>query len=157
NDKVIAGDRAKARRIRRVRIAGPMPGAGGLVQKTGLLEKTAQFAGLVPAKLLAVADRQFEGSAFQMCQQDLEVLRIDIGVLRRTAEEIIGVFDDELIERRAGCHKYSRACALAASRTASPLPARCDRARIACHDHGIERSDIYAEFKGIGRDHGADL
>ena len=39
-------------------------------------------------------------------EQDFEIVRVDIGVLGRPAKEVIGMFDDILIERRAGSDKH---------------------------------------------------
>ena len=50
-----------------------MPCVAGVVQDAGLLEELAQLAGVVRPELLAVPDRQLEGGALQVIQQDLEV------------------------------------------------------------------------------------
>ena len=93
-----------------------MPGAARVVQEAALLQKAAQLGGVVRAELFAVADRQLEGRALQVVQQDLEVVGVDVGVLGRAVEEVLGMLDDVLVERRAGGHQHRERRGLAAAR-----------------------------------------
>ena len=79
-----------------------------------------------------------------MSDQDFEIIRVDVSVLGRKAEEVIRVFDDVLIERRAGGDQHGGGSALAAAGAAGALPARSDGARITGHHDRIERTDIDA-------------
>jgi len=56
---------------------------------------------IVAAELLAVADGQLEGGALQVVEEDLDVVRVDVRLLGRAAEEVVGMLDDVLIERGA--------------------------------------------------------
>ena len=76
-----------------------------MVQESGFSQEGAHLGDIVRAELFAIAHGQLEGRAFQMAQQDFEIIRVDVGVLRRTVEEIIGMLDDVLVERRAGGHQ----------------------------------------------------
>ncbi len=106
---------------------------------------------------LGVANGQLEGGALQMAHQNFQVVGVDVRVLGRTVEEVLGMLDDVLIERRAGGHQHRqrRGCRRPAR------PARChdgrDGSGIAGHHHGVERSDVDAQLESVGGDHGADL
>ena len=99
------------------------------MQEPEFLEKAAQLAGVVRSELLAVAHRQLEGRALQMTQQDFEIVGIDVGVLGRTVEEILGMLDDVLIERRAGGHQHRQRRRLPPPGAARALPGGRDRSR----------------------------
>ena len=103
------------------------------------------------AEALVGLERQLEGRALDVIEQDLQVVRVDERVLRRGAEEVVGVPDHELIERRARRHQHRRGSAGAAAGAAGPLPRRGDRARIAGHDRRVERADVDAELERAGR------
>ena len=93
----------------------------------------------------------------QMVQQDLEIVRIDVCVLGRAVEEVLGMLDDVLVERRAGGHQYGETGCLPPAGAARPLPRRCDRSRISGHHHRVERADVHAQFQRVRCDDGADL
>src|ERR1019366_332476 len=105
-----------------VGVAGPVPGAGGVVEESALFQEAADLAEIVLAEALAVAQGQLKGSALQVRQQDLQVLRIDVGVLRRAAEEVIGMLHDVLIERRAARHQHRRRRSLPPPGASRALP-----------------------------------
>jgi hypothetical protein len=69
-----------------------------VVQKSGLLQKAADLAQLVTPKFLTVTQGEFEGRALDVGDQDFQVLGIDVGVFRRALEEVVGVFDNVLVE-----------------------------------------------------------
>src|SRR5579863_1909405 len=77
-------------------------------------------------------------------------------MLRRTSEKVIGVLHDELIEWRRGSHQHGARAPAAASGAPRTLPGGRNRARIACHDCGVERSNINAEFERVCRNHAAN-
>jgi len=60
------------------------------------------------AERLAVHEGELEDRALEVIHQDERVLRIDEGALGRRAEEIVGVRDHELVQRRAGGHEERR-------------------------------------------------
>ena len=109
------------------------------------------------AELLIVADRQLERGALQMIEQNLQIVRIDVRVFGRALEEIFGMLDDVLIERRARSHQHGQRCGLPAPRAAGPLPGGRDGPRIAGHHHGIQRADVDAQLQRIGRHHRAEF
>src|SRR5579862_3119072 len=109
------------------------------------------------AELFAIAQRPLEGGALQMAEQDFKIVGIDVGMLGRTVEEVIGVLDDVLIERRAGSYQHGGRSGLAASGATGALPGGSDSSGIARHHHSVERSDVDAELERVGGDHGANF
>ena len=109
------------------------------------------------AELLAVADGQLERRALHVIDQNLEVVGIDVRVFRRALEEIVGMLDDVLIQRRAGCHQHRQRSGLPAPGAAGALPRGGDGSRIAGHHHRVQRADVDAQLQRIGRHHAADL
>src|SRR5258708_11129792 len=104
------------------------------MQKTGLGEPRAKIGYVDIAEFVAWSDGQFERSTFQMIDEDFQIVGLDEGVLRRVAEEIVGMAHDELIERRGGSHQHgARASAAAATPPRAP-PGCGEGARIAGHD-----------------------
>src|ERR1700674_590196 len=92
-----------------------------------------------------------------MIDEDFEIVGLNEGVLRRVAEEIVGMAHDELIERRGGSYQHGARASAAAAGTAGALPGSGDGARIAGHYDGIEGADINAELERAGRDDTADF
>ena len=105
------------------------------------------------AEFLILFQRKLEGRALQMVQQDLEVVRIHIAVLGRMVEEVVGVLNDKLVERRAGSHQQRGGTAFAAARPARPLPGGSNGARITRHHRHVEAADIDAQLEGVGGNH----
>src|SRR6266478_6059562 len=98
------------------------------MQKSGLLQESAQRSRIVRAEFFAVANRQLEGSALQMAEQDFQIVRIDVGVFWRAVEKVIGMLHDVLIERRAGGHQHRSRRGLPTPGSARALPRGGDRA-----------------------------
>src|SRR5207249_8217164 len=97
---------------------------------------------------LAVADRQLERGALEMADQDERVVRVHPRVLGWGAEEVLGMGDHELVERRARRHEDGRRRAAAATGAAGLLPERRDGARIARQHRDVEMADVDAELEG---------
>ena len=108
-------------------------------------------------EFLAVPQGQLESRAFQVAEQDLEIVRIDAGVLRRPLEEIIRMLDDVLVERCARRHQHRRRGRLPPPGAPGPLPGGGDRPRISRHHDRIERADVDPELERVGRHHGPYL
>ena len=51
------------------------------MQESALFEKLAQSGGIMRPEFLAVAEGQLEGGAFQVRQEDFQILWVDVGVL----------------------------------------------------------------------------
>ena len=73
------------------------------------------------------------------------------------AEEVVGMLDDVLIERRARSDQNRKRGRLAAAGAAGALPSGSDGAGIAGENDRIERADIDTQFESIGRDDGANF
>ena len=108
------------------------------------------------AEFFVRRDGQFERGALQVIDKNFEIVRLDVGVLGRAAEEIVRMLDDELIERRRRSDEHGAGSAAAASGAARALPCGGDRAGVAGHHAGVERADINSQFEGIGGNHAAD-
>src|SRR5262245_47888000 len=81
---------------------GPVPLRSREMDKPSLPQVIEDFGHVMTTELLLSAERQFECRALKMADQNVYVLGIDQTHLRRLAEEILGMVDDELIQRRAG-------------------------------------------------------
>src|SRR6267378_3444169 len=127
------------------------------MQKTSLGEPRAKIGYVDIPEFVAWSDGQFERSTFQMIDEDFQIVGLDEGVLRRVAEEIVGMADDELIERRGGSHQHGARTSAAAASAPGALPGGGDSAGIARHDDGIEGADVNAELKRARRNNSADF
>jgi hypothetical protein len=94
--------------LRRVGFRRVEPLVLGVVEELVLLEEVEDLADLGPAELLAVLERQLEGGALDVVDEDGEVVRVDEGHLGRLGEEVFRVVDDELVERRARGYEHGR-------------------------------------------------
>src|SRR5437868_7134296 len=135
-----------------------MPASRRMMQEAGLFaQETAQFGGLVWSEFLSIANGQLEGRTLQVIDQYFEVIGVDVGVLRGALEEIFGMLDDVLIERRARSDQNGQGGTLPTSSSAGALPGGSDRAWIAGHYHCIQRPDIDSELERVGGDHCPDF
>ena len=91
-----------------------------------------------------------------MIDQNFEIVGLNESVFRRIAEEIVRMPHDELIERRGRRDQHRARTAAAASSTARALPGSRDGAGIAGHHHGVERSDVDAQFQRARGYHAAN-
>src|SRR5258708_38151913 len=89
---------------------------------TSLGEPRAEIGEIDIAEFVARSDGQFERGAFQMIDEDFQVVGLDEGVLRSVAEEIVGMAHDELIERRGGSNQHGAGASAAAAGAAGGLP-----------------------------------
>src|SRR5260370_42153971 len=96
------------------------------MQKTGFRQARAKIGEVGVAEFFVWNDGQFECCAFQMIDEDFQIVGLDEGVLGRVAEEIIRMAHHELVERRGGSYQHSAGASAAASRAAGALPCRVD-------------------------------
>ena len=130
--------------------------AAGVVEVARFGKPRARLRQVDFTEALVRADGKLERGAFQMIDENLEIVRLDERVFGRIAEEIVRVADDELIERRRGSDQHGAGAARAAAGAAGALPGRSDRAGIAGEHGGVERADVDAELERAGRDHTAN-
>src|SRR5580698_2966466 len=109
------------------------------------------------AEFFSIANGKLKGGAFQMAEENLEIIGVDVGVLRRPFEEILRMLDDVLIERRARGYQHSQGRRLPTPGAAGALPGRRNGSRIARHNDSVQRSDIDAQFESVRGNHGADF
>ena len=97
DDEIVAGDRAQANGVGGISFVRPVIMIARKVQEAGLGKARAKVRNVDFAKSLAGRDRQFERSAFQMIDKNLEIVRLDESMLGRIAEKIVRVPYDKLI------------------------------------------------------------
>src|SRR6266851_450243 len=155
--EIIAGHGTQADGIGGIGLLRPVVVFSGEMEKTSFGEPRTKIGQVDIAEFVAWSDGQFERGAFQTIDEDFQVVGLDEGVLRRVAEEIVGMAHDELIEGRRGSHQHGARASAAASSAAGALPSGGDGAGISGHDDGIEGADIDAEFERAGGNDAADF
>src|SRR5258708_27922506 len=89
---------------------------------TSVGEPRAKIGEVDIAEFVARGNRQFERGAFQMVDEDFQIVRLDEGMLGSVAEEIVRVANDKLIERRRGTHQHGPGASAATAGAAAALP-----------------------------------
>ena len=89
-----------------------------------------------------------------MAGQYEQVVGINGGLFGVLSEEIVGMADNVLVQRRAGCHQHHQRRTAASACPACLLPGTRHTARVAAHDTHVERTDVNTEFEGIRTDYG---
>ena len=102
------------------------------------------------AEALARLEGQLEGGRPHVRQEDVQVVGIQAGLLRRPGQEVGRVARDVLVHRAArGDHDRDRRF-LAAAGAAHLLPGRGHRSRVAGQHGRVEPPDVQAELEGVG-------
>src|SRR5580704_11152066 len=70
-------------------------------------------------------------------------------MLRRTAEEVIRVLHNKLVQRRGRRYQHSARCSAPSPRAPGALPGGSNRTRITRHHRGIELTDVDSEFQSV--------
>src|SRR5260370_33186233 len=78
-------------------------------------------------------------------------------MLRSVAEEIVGMSNDELIERRRASNEHGAGTSAATPSAAGALPGSGDGSGVSGHDDGIQRAHINAELGRAGGNRAADF
>ena len=95
----------------------PMPGLVDEIDEPLLAQQSQHSLQIFLAELFARRKRQLERRALDVVEQDLQIVGVDEGVLRRSLKKVVWVLDDELVDGpAAGHHDRHRA------RTAPPGP-----------------------------------
>ena len=92
DDEVVGRNRSQADRVRRIRLAGPVPLpfrilAARAMHQPGLLQHAQHFLHVPPAETLVGRERQLERRALHVVDEDVQVVGIDQRVLGRGVEE----------------------------------------------------------------------
>ena len=69
------------------------------MEEARFAEPFAEFWQIDVAELLVRRKRQFERGAFQMVDENFQIVRLNVRVFGRTPEEVVRMLDDELIQR----------------------------------------------------------
>src|SRR5262249_40806257 len=73
-------------------------------------------------------------------------VRLNVRMLGRVSEEILGMLHDELVERRRGRYKDRARTPASPACTAGALPGGSNRSGITRHHAGIERANIDSQL-----------
>ena len=91
-----------------------------------------------------------------MTGEDEQVVGVDQAFLGVGVEEVVGMPDDELVQRGAGGHENADGAG-APTRAAKLLPGGRDRAGVSDEDRCLEAADVDAELEGVGADDSGDV
>ncbi len=152
--------RGRAQRDLRGRevLARPVPAPVARLADMPLLgEEREQVVDRAGPEDLARLERQLERRRAQVGEQDVEVVRVEPGFLRRALEQELGVVDHVLVDRRAGGHEDRHARPLAPARPPELLPRGRDRARVAGQHGDVQPPDVDAQLQGVRGDDPEDL
>lgn len=133
--------------------AGPEPFIPRMAQDAFFFQVAQDALDFHAAERFAFAEGQFERPAFQVAGEDGEVVGIDQAALGGGAEEIAGMLNNELVERRRTGHQEDHRTFLGAPRAAALLPGGGDGPRVARQHCRLEPADVDAQFQGVGADH----
>src|SRR5215475_163094 len=156
DNKIVGADASQRDRVGGIGVVCPMPLISRPMYESALAQELQDLGDVMPSKSLIGFERKFECRALKVIDEDMNVVGIDKPHLRRLVQKIVRVIDNELIERCAGGHKYGNRHSTAASGSADPLPARCDRPRITCKHRHVQAPDIDSQFQSVCRNHSAN-
>ena len=94
-------DRPQAHFVGRIAFRRPVPAVVRPVEHALFLEVLQKLFEIFAAESFAFFKRQLEGRAFDVVQQNEQIVGIDPAMLGRKRKEVVGIFHDELIERIA--------------------------------------------------------
>ena len=137
-------------------LPAPEPPAGGACRRPVLFEKLQQLLHVGRAQSLVVHEGQLEQPGLQVRCEQQQVVGIDQALFGIGTEEIFGMADDELVERRARGNEHPDRPG-PASGAAQLLPRRGDGARIADQHRALQAADVDSELERVGAHHGCDL
>ena len=133
-------------------LARPVPApVAGLSDVAFLGQERQQVVGRRRPEHLARLERQLERRRPQMREQDVQVVRVEPGLLRRVVEQELRVVDDVLVDRRARGDEHRDAGALPPAGPTELLPRGGDRSRIAGEDRHVQSADVDAELERVRR------
>ncbi len=157
NDEIVGGHRAQADRVRRIRFVRSSASSRRSGAETLLrpVARTSSGRSTLPNRSSG-RDGQFERRAFQMVDENFEIVGLNVSVLGRTAEEIIGMLHDELIQRSRRRNEHRARASAAPPRAPGPLPGGSNRAWITGHHASVQRSDINSQFQCVRGHHSSN-
>src|SRR5437762_10250310 len=117
------------------------------MQKTGFTKLLAKLWEIDITEPLIRRNGQLECSAFQMIDENLKVVGLNVGVLGRVTEEVVRMLHDELIERGRRRDEDRTRASRSSSGAACPLPGRSNRTGIAGHHARNECTLVDPKFQ----------
>ncbi len=153
---VVGGQAAERNGLGGEGVSAPEPAPAGVAGRAVLSEQLEQTVHLRSAEALPVDERQLEEARLQVAGQEQQVVGVDQPLLGVGAQEVLGVADDELVERRARGHEDPDRAG-STSGPAELLPGGGDGPRVADQDGGLQAADVDAELERVGAHHAGDL
>src|SRR5216684_5533299 len=153
---VVGGDASQMNLFGGKRLAAPEPPPRGSGGGAILFEKAQQLADVGAPQPLLGLEGELEQSSLEMPRQQEQVVRVDQPFFWVGAQEVLGVADDELVQRRAGSHENAHRPGTP-SRPSQLLPGGRDRSRIADQDRRLQAADIDPQLQRIGADDSGDI
>ena len=133
-----------------------MPLPAFAVHDTVLFQVAEHLAEVFLAEAVALLERQLEGRAADMIEQDQQLVGIDARLLGRGAEEELGVADNVLVQRQTARHQHAQRGTLPPAGTTQALPGAGDGARVAVQQAHVQRTDVHAQLQRRGGYHAVD-
>ena len=158
NQKVFAGYGTKRQIRRRKFLRHPVVSAAGEIQNMFFAEIVKQLFGRYALRIgFSFLKGKLIGGTFDVPQQDVEIIRVNERIFRRTCKEILRMVDNILVKRRRRCNQNRQRCILSPPCTACLLPCAGNRTGIAAEHACIQLSDIDAQLQRVGGNHCADF
>jgi hypothetical protein len=147
------GDRGGGEVLRR-----PVPApVVALVDVAVLGKEGEEVVGGPRAEGVAGGERKLERGRLEVGQQDVEVVRVDPGLLGGLVEDELRVVHDVLVDRGGRGDEHRHARPIAAAGTPDLLPGGRDRTGVAGEDRRVEAADVDPELEGVRGDDAEDL
>src|SRR5438105_407883 len=121
DDHVVRSDSPEVYLLGGKGLAAPEPPPCGAGCGAVLLKNLQQVVDVCTSELFLIFERQLEKAGLQVTGEDEQIVRVDQAFLGVGAEEVVGMPDDELIERGAGRHENTDGAG-APTRAAKLLP-----------------------------------
>src|SRR5713101_8201001 len=145
DDDVVGGDAPKVDLLGGKRLAAPEPATCRPRCGSVLFEDPEEVADVGSPQPLFGLEGQLEKAGLEMAGEQEQVVRVDQSLLGVRAQEVVGMTDDELIERRARGHENPNRPG-ATARSPQLLPGRGDRPGVADEDRRLQAADIDAQL-----------
>src|SRR5690606_6859448 len=149
DDEIFLGRRPQGNRVRRKRLLHPVPAVLDAMQRFFLDQKFQHVLQRLPAKVLSLLKRKLIRSAFDMIDQDNQIVGVNARLLRRMLEKKLRIFDNVLIERIAARYKEGDGAFRPPPGAARLLPRTGDAAGIAVQHARLQLADIDAELERV--------
>ena len=157
HDVLFRGGTERHRRRREV-VAGPVPAHVAGLADVALLSKEGQERlGIHRPEMFPRLEGKLEAGRLQMAEENVQVVRVEPGLLRGRGEQEVRMSHDIPINGPSAGDQDGYARLGAAARPSHLLPRGGDRAGIAGQDRDLELAHVDAELQCVGADHAQHL